>query len=419
MTVIEEGLLAEGTQGVVAWPRRVGQLYRDAYSGLPRAAWLLALIEFVNRSGVMVLFFLTLYMTRRLGFSLADAGRAMSAYGLGSVIGTYFGGRLCDRIGAYHVQKISLASAGILLIALSWPRTPLTVALMLFLLAIAQEALHPANATATAKICAAELRPKGFALNRLAGNLGVSIGPVAGGFLALVDYRWLFWVDGLTSLVAAGLALTLLPSAGPHDGQRPAPTRRAWRDLGFLAMLPLIFGVGLIFVQMLNAFPLYMRMAYGLRENAIGGLFTVNTLLIVTVEMILMHALRRARPARVVSLGTLLLGLGFSLLPLGRGLPYAAVTVMVWTMGEILTVPMLMTLVSTRADESAQGEYQGLCSLAFAMAWVIGPSLGMTIYGRLGGDALWYACGGLGVALSLGYALLRASAGPRAAASSR
>jgi len=403
MTVVEQRVRSEEGRGALAWPQRVAELYRDAYSGLPRAVWLLALVEFVNRSGMMLLFFLTLYMTRRLGFSLVEAGRAMSAYGLGSVIGTYFGGRLCDRIGAYHVQKLSLALAGVLLIALLWPRTPLVFALLLFLLAIAQEALHPANATATATICAAELRPKGFAVHRLAGNLGVSIGPVVGGFLALIDYKWLFWVDGLTSLVAAGLAVMVLPTAGPHEGQRPAPARRAWRDLGFVAMLPLICGVGLIFVQMLNAFPLYMRLVYGVRENMIGGLFAVNTVLIVSVEMVLMHALRRTPPARVVSLGTLLLGLGFALMPFGRGVPYAALTVTVWTMGEILTVPMLMTLVSTRAGESAQGEYQGLCSMAFAVAWVIGPSAGMTIYDRWGGDALWYACGGLGVALSLGY----------------
>jgi MFS family permease len=333
ITVVEQSVQNEDGRGALLWPLRVAHLYRDAYSGLPRAVWLLALIEFVNRSGMMLLFFLTLYMTRRLGFSLAEAGRAMSAYGLGSVIGTYFGGRLCDRIGAYHVQKLSLALSGVLLIALLWPRTPLVFALLLLLLAIAQEALHPANATATATICSAELRPKGFAAHRLAGNLGVSIGPVVGGFLALVDYKWLFWVDGLTSLLAAGLAVMLLPSAGPHDGQRPAPARRAWRDLGFVAMLPLICGVGLIFVQMLNAFPLYMRLVYGVRENMIGALFAVNTALIVGVEMILMHALRRTPPARVIGLGTLLLGLGFALMPLGRGALFAALTVAVWTMG--------------------------------------------------------------------------------------
>ena len=392
------------------WMGALGRLYREAYSGLPRAAWLLALLELVNRSGTMVLFFLTLYMTRRLGFSVAEAGRAMSAYGLGSVVGTYFGGRLCDRIGAYHVQKLSLASAGILLIALRWPQTPLSVAVLLFVLGAAAEALHPANATATATICPPELRPKGFALNRLAGNLGVSIGPVVGGFLALIDYDWLFWVDGLTSLAAAVLALVLLPSAGPHDGVRPRSSRRPWHDLGFLAMLPLIVGVGLVFVQLINTFPLYMREAYGLPENAIGALIAVNTVLIVTVEMFLMHGLRGVRPNRVASVGGLLLGLGFALMPFGRGALYAALTVVVWTFGEMLTMPMLMTLVAARAHESSQGEYQGLASLAFAVSWVIGPTLGMAIYDHLGSDVLWYACGALGVALSLGYSRIRSTA---------
>jgi predicted MFS family arabinose efflux permease len=388
------------------WLRPLGRLYREAYSGLPRAAWLLALLELVNRSGTMVLFFLTLYMTRRLGFSMAEAGRAMCAYGLGSVVGTYFGGRLCDRMGAYHVQKLSLAISGALLIALRFPRTPLFFGVLLFALGVAAEALHPANATATATICPPDLRPKGFALARLAGNLGVSIGPVVGGFLALVDYHWLFWVDGVTSLAAGVLALVLLPSAGPHDGVTPRSGRRPWHDPGFLAMLPLILGVGFVFVQLINTFPLYMREAYGLPENAIGALISVNTVLIVTVEMFLMHGLRRARPNRVARVGALLLGLGFALMPFGRGGLYAALTVVVWTFGEMLTLPMLMTLVSERADEASQGEYQGVASLAFAVSWVIGPPLGMGIY-RLGGDLLWYTCGVLGVLISLGYSRMR------------
>jgi predicted MFS family arabinose efflux permease len=98
-------------------------------------------------------------------------------------------------------------------------------------------------------------------------------------------------------------------------------------------------------------------------------------------------------------------------MPFGRGALYAAFTVVVWTMGEILTMPMLMTLVSSRADEAAQGEYQGLCSLAFATAWVIGPPLGMGLYDRLGGAGLWYACGALGVVLSLGFSRLQSRAG--------
>ena len=395
---------------VVGWPRAVARTYREAYGGLPRAAWLLALLERVNRSGMMVLFFLTLYMTRELGFSVVQAGCVMSAYGIGSMLGTYFGGRLSDRLGAYNVQKLSLAASAVLLIALQLPRSPWLVALLALALAAVQDALHPANASATAQLCAPELRAKGFALHRLAGNLGISIGPVVGGYLAQWNYRALFWVDGLTSLAAAGLMLLFLPSAGPHvsEASRPAaPARAAWRNPGFVRLLPLVFGVGLIFAQFFTTFPLYLRSAYGLPESGVGRLVAVNTVLIVAVEMLLMHALRRRRPQAVVAVGTVLLGLGFGLMPFGSSMGYAAFTVVVWTFGEMLTLPTLMSLVTLRSDPGAIGAYQGLTSLAFASASTLGPILAAWLYVAAGGAAVWYACGALGVLLAAGFSSLR------------
>jgi len=395
---------------VVGWPRAVARTYREAYGGLPRAAWLLALLELVNRSGMMVLFFLTLYMTRELGFSVVQAGCVMSAYGIGSMLGTYFGGRLSDRLGAYNVQKLSLAASAVLLIALQLPHSPWLVALLALALAAVQDALHPANASATAQLCAPELRAKGFALHRLAGNLGISIGPVVGGYLAQWNYRALFWVDGLTSLAAAGLMLLFLPSAGPHvsEASRPAaPARAAWRNPGFVRLLPLVFGVGLIFAQFFTTFPLYLRSAYGLPESGVGRLVAVNTVLIVAVEMLLMHALRRRRPQAVVAVGTVLLGLGFGLMPFGSSMGYAAFTVVVWTFGEMLTLPTLMSLVTLRSDPGAIGAYQGLTSLAFASASTLGPILAAWLYVAAGGAAVWYACGALGVLLAAGFSSLR------------
>ncbi len=392
-----------------AWPGAVVRTYCEAYGGLPRAAWLLALLELVNRSGMMVLFFLTLYMTRRLGFSLVEAGYVMSAYGVGSMLGTYFGGRLCDRLGAYHVQKLSLACSAVLLVSLQLPRNPWLLAALVLALAAVQDALHPANAAATAQICAPELRAKGFALHRLAANLGIGLGPVVGGYLALWDYRALFWVDGLTSLAAAALALVLLPHAGPHgapDLSAARGARAAWRNAAFLKVLPLVFGIGLVFAQIFTTFPIYLRAAYSLPESGVGRLLAVNTALIVTVEMLLMHALRRIRPERVVAVGTVLLGLGFALMPFGSSAGYAAFTVVVWTFGEILTLPMLLSLVTLRSDPAALGEYQGLTSLAFAAASTAGPVLATSLYQGAGGDSVWYACGALGALLGLGFATL-------------
>ncbi len=391
-----------------AWLRVFARAYGEAYGGLPRAAWVLALLELVNRSGMMVLFFLTLYMTRRLGFSVGEAGFVMSAYGLGSMLGTYFGGRFCDRLGAYHVQKLSLAASAALLVALQLPREVGGMALLALVLAAFQDALHPANAAATAEICEPALQPKGFSLHRLAANLGFSIGPVVGGYLAERDYGLLFWVDGLTSLAAAALAFAFLPAAGPHGVARPrrARTRSVWQRPAFLRLLPLVFGIGLIFAQFFSMFPLYLRSVYGLAESRVGGLVAVNTALIVSVEMLLMHALRRHRPARVLILGAALLGLGFGLMPFGTGLAFAAFTVVVWTMGEMLTMPMLMTLTTARADPAAIGEYQGMTSLAFACASTFGPALSASLYGAAGPDSVWYACGALGGLLAGCFALV-------------
>jgi predicted MFS family arabinose efflux permease len=407
---------------VTGWANRLAQLYGEAYGGLPRAAWLLALLQVVNRSGTMVIFFLTTYVTRKLGFTVVQAGSVMAAFGVGSMLGTWLGGRLCDRLGAYHVQKLSLGASAVLLVLLQAPRSLWSLALIVLALAAFSEALHPANAAATAQICTPELRPKGFALNRLAGNLGVSIGPVVGGYLALRDYRWLFWVDGLTSLAACGLAITFLPSAGPHGAKGPeavAPAVPARRNGAFLRLLPLVFGIALVFAQFFSTYPLYLRQHYGMPESSVGRLIAVNTLLIVTVEMLLMHALRRRAPARVVAIGTLLLGLGFGLTAFGRTTAFAAFSVVVWTFGEMLTLPMLLTLTTLRSDPAAMGEYQGLTSLAFATATTLGPLLGARLWASAGPEWVWYACAALGASIALAFARMREGgesvAEPRAA----
>jgi len=395
---------------------RLARLYREAYGGLPRAAWLLALLELVNRCGTMVIFFLTLYMTRELGFTVVQAGSVMSAYGAGSMLGTYLGGRLCDRIGAYHVQKLSLGVSAALLVALQWPRGEWVLAALLLALAAFTDALHPANAAATAQICTPELRPKGFALHRLAGNLGISVGPVVGGALAAVDYRWLFWADGLTSLLACALAFVFLRRAGPHGETHAAPARPAvpaWRNAPFLRLLPLVFGIGLVFSQFFSTYPLYLRRHYGLAESGVGRLIAVNTLLIVAVEMALMHTLRRRSPSRVIAAGTLLLGLGFGLTAFGATVPFAVFSVVVWTFGEILTLPMLLTLTTLRSDPAAMGEYQGLTSLSFAVATTFGPLLATRLWDAAGPEWVWYACAALGAAMALGFLRMRGD-GPAA-----
>jgi MFS family permease len=364
----------------------------------------------------MVIFFLSLYLTRRLGFTPARAGQALSLYGLGSLGGAYFGGWLADRLGSISVQKISLAICGALLIVLGQIREPWTIFPVLFFFALVAGALYPANATTMSHVCPAEIQVKGFALNRLANNLGATIGPAVGGFLALRDYRLLFWGDGLTSLAAAAVFSLLWRGSGkPARSEAPAEPATAsrtslnspWRDGPFL-LLTLIYVVwSSVFIQVLTTFPLYIRGVYGLAENRIGQLLAVNTIMIVVLEMILMEKIKRYPLTRMINLSFILLGLGLGIMPLGRGFAFGAFTVAVWTFGEMLSMPLVAALVAGRADDASRGRYMGIFSFGFSLAFVIAPAGGTAIYGRFGGDVLWIVCAAVSFALAGAFSLLR------------
>ena len=389
--------------------RRILHSYREAYSGLPRMAWILSLVELINRTGTMVIFFLGIYVTQELGYSVIQAGYVLGAWGVGSLAGAYLGGWLCDRIGTHVVQELSLLLTGGLFVAVSFVHAYLPLLALVFVTGLASDALHPANGTAMARACPPELRVKGFALNRLAANLGVTVGPVAGGYLAMTDYRLLFWVDGATCLLAAGALWFLLPGAAPapvaagasgDDGISP------WRDRHFLALVGMMFGLGLIFAQLFSTFPLYLKGRYGLPENSIGYAIAVNTVIITLFEMLLLHRLGGRPPLRLLAAGSLFFGLGFALMPLGRGFAFAALTVAIWTLGEMITLPTLAGLVANRAGESRQGRYMAVFSLSFTLSSVIGPTLGTQIFDRWGGDWVWAGVGGLSLLLWLGFSAM-------------
>ena len=84
-----------------------------AYSGISREMWLLAAAMLINRSGSMVLLFMSVYLTKEKHFSIPQAGIVMSMFGIGSLVGAFIGGKLVDRIGFYPILIWSLILSGL------------------------------------------------------------------------------------------------------------------------------------------------------------------------------------------------------------------------------------------------------------------------------------------------------------------
>lgn len=375
--------------------------YKESFSGLPKEAWLLSIAVFVNRIGSMVLFFLSLYLTRKQGFSVTQAGQMVSLYGLGALIGSYSGGWLSDRIGPIRVQLISLLLSALGYVVLGYVTTPFLIGLMLFAVAVVAEALRPANNTAISEVCPPELRARGFALNRLAVNLGISVGPALGGFLALYNYLYLFWIDGLTCLAGFffllyffGTRRNIHSEKQKTDGQE---YRSPFKDYFFLFMLAMLLLMGFLFVQFFNTWPLYLRSSYMLAENQIGLLVAFNAILVSVVEMPLVHKLEKGNVLRSIAWGALFLFAGFAILPFSTGFAYALFTVFIWSIGEMLVFPMMAGLIANRATDANRGKYMGMLAFNFSLAFVIGPVIGSGIYTNFGGDMLWFSSGVVGI----------------------
>jgi predicted MFS family arabinose efflux permease len=381
-------------------------VYRNAYLGLASATWWLALVMFVNRAGTMVLPFMTVYLRDRMHYSIAEAGFEIALFGIGAILGNFVGGKLTDRIGFYEVQFWSLFFNGILFIILSWMYTFWQIGFCMFTIGVVGEAFRPANATAIANYSLPENRTRSYSLNRLAVNLGFSIGPAIGGLLA---YQSLFWVDGITCMLAALVLRIALPPIAKKENDHPHEKSKisgsVWRDGVYLRFTFFVFLTALCFLQVFSIMPIFYREQLQFNKPLVGALLAMNGLIIVIIEMVLVFKLEGKRsPTQYISLGSFCIGLSYLML----NLPLAALTVAVIAMitltaGEMLMFPFVNAFWVKRSNEHNRGQYASLFSMSFAMANVLAPTFGSQVVQHYNYHFLWYIVFGLCVIASIGF----------------
>src|SRR5687768_1054041 len=291
------------------------QTYRNAYSGLSRSTWLLSLVMLINRSGTMVVPFMTLYLIS-LGYSLSEAGFVFGLFGIGAFTGAYFGGKLTDKIGFYPVQIITLLGGGVLFFVLGQMKTYSLICLFTFLLSFVNEAFRPANSTAIAFYSKEENRTRSYSLNRLAINLGWAVGSGIGGILAHINYELLFWVDGITNIAAALIMWLFLKPVAYKPSQQPVVTgvnkNSAYSDRVYILFVLITMLFASCFFQLFTNMPVFFKKELHFSEPFIGLLMAANGLLIAVVEMVLIYKLEGRRKTTVyITVGVFIVGIAF------------------------------------------------------------------------------------------------------------
>nr|WP_246516253.1 MFS transporter [Aequorivita echinoideorum] len=356
----------------------------------------MSLVTFINRAGAMVIPFLSLYLVNAKNFTLPEVGIIMTCFGAGSLLGTWIGGRLTDAVGFYKVILFSLLFGGIGFVLLQILETFYEFCIGIFLLILVADAGRPAIFVAAETYSKPENITRSITLIRLAINLGFSIGPLIGGLIiAHINYTSLFWIDGLTCVIAGISVFLLLKPKRPKDADEQIIIVKEgippYLNKYFLLFFIIMIANSMIFVQYFSVMPLYYEKAHFLSEDLIGWLLFINGATIVLFEMPLIAWLDRKGISKTMATfwGIFFLGLSFVVLNLTDFTGVLIVGMLLMTIGEMVGFPFSNALALKMAPKGRKGSYMGLYSMSFSIAHLAGHNGGMNLVNTFGYSKTW------------------------------
>ena len=369
---------------------------------LPRAVWPLFIGAFLNRFGSFVVIFLALYLTER-GYGAAQAGIAVGAYGFGHVFAVSIGGTLADRWGRHRTIALSMGLAALAFLALGQAGAYPLIVLFAFVSGVGAEMYRPATSALIADLVPAERRLSAFAVYRLCINVGFAAGPLVAGLLSERSFGLLFVGQAITSIAFGAIVLLWVrapsrpASAGSH---RALP---AFSDGGFVVFLAATFLVAWVFLQHQSTVGLFVH-DQGLSNATYGLLIGMNGLVVAIFELPLTAAVKRWSARTAIASGFVLTGVGFGINAVAHDLPVLALSVIVWTLGEILFMPRSTAYIAEIAPPDLRGRYMAAWELMWSLGLILAPSVGNVAY-RSAGRPFWLACAVAGLAAGLAVSL--------------
>lgn len=365
---------------------------------------MLSIVMLINRSGSMVLPFLGVYMTDHLGFGIKEAGLVLSCFGIGALLGSWIGGYLTDKIGEYKVQTFSLFTSVPLFLMYPFFDTVYAVGGLVLLQSIISEVFRPANSVAITKYSTPKTLTRAFSLNRMAINLGFSIGPAMAGFLAAISYNFLFVFNSFAVLCAGIMYVRFFKSRHKYVNNSIVQTKEsenvkatdisitksAYFDLKFWIYCLFCTFFSICFFQIVNVMPLFYRTEIGLSQSIIGLLMGLNGFVVVIFEMLLVHtAEKRFSLSQTMLYGTVLCAVSYFMIGFHPNILLLALSTSVLSLGEILVLPFMSTITALRSQSHNKGSYMGMNGMSISIAFIISPILGTKLAESYGFSNLW------------------------------
>jgi len=406
-------------------------LIKNSFAGLSKEIWMLSLVTLINRIGAMVLPFLSVYLGTIIGFDITEVAWIMSAYGVGSMLGSIIGGKLSNYFGFLKVMIGSLILSSFAFVGLLYLESFYQWVFFVMLATMITDSFRPANFLAMDAYSTKENKTRSISLVRLMINLGIGIGPFIGGYLAVkYGYSWLFIIDAVSCLLAAiflyvklgnvkiineeaellDIKLAEKPLGLAGNSTQNVSGKSPYRDGPFLFYMFLLFISTLSFAQLIFTLPYFLKTDLGFNEDIIGTLLGINGILIFVFEMPLIYILEHKVKSNVlITIGAFMIGLSYFIL-IGVGaypitLMYIVLltSIILITFGEIINFPYVNVKVLGMAEGNKKEDYIGLYTMMWPTAMIFASPLGFNVADQFGWNILWALMMSLSTVAAVGF----------------
>ncbi|WP_284652119.1 MDR family MFS transporter [Flavobacterium terrisoli] len=363
------------------------QRYINNFKGFSREIWILTIITFINRAGTMVLPFLSKYLKEDLGFHYDEIGTIMVCFGVGSMLGSWLGGKLSDKIGFYRIMIFSLLTSGLMFFVIQFVTSFVGLCVSMFLIMTVADMYRPAMFVSIGAYAKPENRTRALTLVRLAINLGFAAGPAMGGLIIMnIGYRGLFWADGITCIVAIlifWIKVKEKKKSAFRDKEHPGEvlTHSVFKDKPFWIFLFTCLVSGVLFFQVFTTIPLYHREQFHLTELQTGLLLTMNGVLVFLCEMAIVSYVERKKisKVKVVSFGCLLMAVSLFLMLVNTWAGILVIMMLFMTFAEMFAFPFSNSVALSRAPKGHEGRYMAIYTMSYSLAHILSAKIGMGI----------------------------------------
>ena len=380
--------------------------YINNFKGFSREIWILTLVTFINRAGTMVLPFLSKYLKEDLGFSYLQIGNILFWFGLGSMVGSWLGGKLSDKIGFYKIMIFSLFVSGLMFFGLQFITSYVGISIAVFVIMVVADMFRPAMFVSLGAYAKPENRTRALTLVRLAINLGFAAGPALGGLIIMsVGYKGLFWADGATCTLAISLFWLLV-----KEKKKPAESKEekallesnrasVFKDKPFWIFLFMCVVTGVLFFQLFTTIPLYHKEQFNLTELQTGLLLTLNGVLVFFMEMPIVSYIERNKlnKVKIVSIGCFFMAVSLFLMLINFWAGILIIMMLFMTFAEMFAFPFSNSFALSRAPKGHEGRYMAIFTMSFSAAHILSAKIGMGIVAAYGYQMNWLFMGILGL----------------------